>query len=169
MRYYDMDSKEMEKRGIDYDLGACLEYNGQGAFQLSDIEKVLAVVEGERDGADWHWILKLKAPVNKMRYVYLVGGCDYTGWDCQSWATHKFAKTPLQAAKLMITKNVPITRNQPFQAGLGHMLNLLSGEYTSGDQEKYESIVNQLKDKKSKTWREENDKGVPVVDLPTTK
>jgi hypothetical protein len=101
---------------------------------LSDIEKVLAVVEGESDGADWHWILKLKAPVNKMRYVYLVGGCDYTGWDCQSWATHKFAKTPLQAAKLMITKNVPITGNQPFQAGLGHMLNLLSGEYKSGRQ-----------------------------------
>ena len=60
-----------------YDIRACLEYNPQKGFDVEDIDKVLAVVEGERDGKDWHWIFSL----HDKRYVYLVGGCDYTGWD----------------------------------------------------------------------------------------
>ncbi len=63
-------------RGIDYDLEACLQYNNPG-ITVDDIRQVLAVVEGERDGPAWHWVLWL----NNGRYGYLRGSCDYTGWD----------------------------------------------------------------------------------------
>ena len=81
MNYYD-DRSAYEARGIDWDLVACLQYNAQDGFTVADIAKVLAVVEGENDGADWRWVLRL----NDGRFVFLQGGCDYTGWDCQSSA-----------------------------------------------------------------------------------
>lgn len=67
-----------------YDLKACLKYNPQDGWEIDDVADILAVVEGENDEGHWHWLLRLKEP--PLRYVYLVGGCDYTGWDCQSWA-----------------------------------------------------------------------------------
>lgn len=76
MSYYD-ELEKYQKRGIDSDLVACLEYNPQTSFTLEDIKQVLAVVEGERDERSWHWLLKL----NDRRVVYLEGSCDYTGWD----------------------------------------------------------------------------------------
>ena len=69
-----------EGRGIDWDLKSCLDYNPQDGWGLDDIANVLAVVEGEHDGKDWHWLIRL----NDERHVKLVGGCDYTGWDCRS-------------------------------------------------------------------------------------
>lgn len=68
-------------KGIDYDLVGCLENNPQ-AFGLDDIAQVLAVHEGENEGDNWRWILRL----NDGRFAFLQGGCDYTGWDCQSSA-----------------------------------------------------------------------------------
>jgi hypothetical protein len=88
LNYYD-DPEGYQARGIDYDLVACLEYNPQD-FKVEDIEKVLAVIEGEYDGADWHWLLQVKRGRPDRPYFetyYLTGGCDYTGWDCQSGAT----------------------------------------------------------------------------------
>ena len=58
MSYYDK-PEEYAALGIDYDLYACLEYNPQDGFALDDIQRVLAVYEGEHDGADWRWILSL--------------------------------------------------------------------------------------------------------------
>lgn len=60
-----------------YDLESCLNCNPQEGFTEKDVTAILAVVEGERDGKDWHWIVKL----NDERHAYIVGGCDYTGWD----------------------------------------------------------------------------------------
>jgi hypothetical protein len=81
MSYYD-NSDDYTKRGIDYDLHACLENNEQDGFAVEYIKQVLAVWEGENDGDDWRWILTLKDG----RFVFLQGSCDYTGWDCQSSA-----------------------------------------------------------------------------------
>jgi len=75
-----MSTDDFAERGIDYDLKAAIEYN-ENPFTVEDIEKVFAVYEGENDGPSWHWVLGLK----DKRLFYLVGGCDYTGWDCQSW------------------------------------------------------------------------------------
>ena len=64
-----------------YDLQAAIEYNPQNDFNFLDIVRVIAVWEGENDGDSWRWIVALKSG----RFAYLIGGCDYTGWDCQSW------------------------------------------------------------------------------------
>lgn len=120
--YYD-NHKDFDQRGIDYDLIACLDNNPQ-PFNENDIETVLAVYEGERDEEDWRWVLQLKDG----RYVFLQGGCDYTGWDCQSWADHEFAGSPAEAAK-----------------------------HAEEDQGVYSSLMGQLETRKSQTWREKKD------------
>lgn len=81
MSYYD-NIEAYAPRGIDWDLNACLGNNPQKGFTIDDIARVLAVWEGENEGADWRWIIQLK----DSRFVALQGGCDYTGWDCQSSA-----------------------------------------------------------------------------------
>jgi len=81
------------QRGIDYDLSACLEYNPQPSFTVDDIERVLAVFEGTNDETDWRWIILLK----DNRFAALQGGCDYTGWDCQSWADSTIYTTVAEA------------------------------------------------------------------------
>lgn len=77
-----------------YDWRAALEHNPQGftpsktegfegltePFGFSDIAEVIACVEGENDGADWLAVLRLR----DNRFISVVAGCDYTGWDCQS-------------------------------------------------------------------------------------
>lgn len=85
--------KDVQARGIDYDLHACLTYNPQDTFGVEHIDRVLAVYEGENDGEDWRWILRLMDG----RYVYLRGGCDYTGWDCQSSAGHVIVESAAAA------------------------------------------------------------------------
>lgn len=148
MGYYD-NEESYKAREMDYDLGACLEYNAQ-SFSDSDIKEVLAVWEGEHDGDDWRWILAL----NDGRYVFLQGGCDYTGWDCQSWATSVFENDPITAAKHALG-DVPISQgNQPYQAGTGHMLNMLGGDYMKNANEVMESLLKQIERGKNKTWRE---------------
>lgn len=77
MSFYDIPEAERSRRGLDADLAYCLKYNPQPEFDLGKVECVLAVVEGEYDEKDWHWLLELTGP----RYAYLTGGCDYTGWD----------------------------------------------------------------------------------------
>jgi len=76
MNYYDLRDDQRKAMNLDSDLGAALEYNPQ-PFNLLDIERVLAVVDGEHDESAWHWIIKLVDG----RYVYMTGSCDYTGWD----------------------------------------------------------------------------------------
>lgn len=83
------------KKEIAYDLEAALEYN-QTSFKMGDILEVLAEIPGENDGRNWWWILKIRG----RGYLLFTGGCDYTGWDCQSSVEELgFFKTKLQAAK----------------------------------------------------------------------
>jgi hypothetical protein len=77
---------------LGWDLAGCLRYNPQ-SFTLEQVERVLAVIEGEPDGPDYHWILLLKDG----RHAYLTGGCDYTGWDCQSSATSEIFDAAVDA------------------------------------------------------------------------
>lgn len=46
----------------------------------ADIVEVIAAFNGENDAADWCGVFLLKDG----RYVAVVGGCDYTGWDCRA-------------------------------------------------------------------------------------
>lgn len=119
-------------KGIDYDLEGCLEYNPQDGFTVDDIQKILAVWEGERDEADWHWVLKL----TDNRFVYLRGGCDYTGWDCQSWANH-----------------VVMNKEKPLMAAMKELADWRDFLPTV-----YQSLIEQLNTRKEQTWREKMDK-----------
>lgn len=161
MSYYDLTPEELknfENRGIDYDLQACLEYNQQ-PYKVTDIERILAVWEGENDREDWRWILQLKDG----RFVFLRGGCDYTGWDCQSWAGSEFTTTVDEAVLKSFEGDVPITEtNSPINAGLGHMFSLLQGTYQDKNQEAFISLAKQIELGKTETWREKTDKDLNV-------
>lgn len=64
--------------GLGYDLGAAMYHHG---LSLSSAPvKVVLELTGQNDGAEWHWIILLESGT----YAYVTGGCDYTGWDCQS-------------------------------------------------------------------------------------
>lgn len=175
MSYYDLSKEEkdrLEKAGVDYSLRACLDYNPQ-PFTILDIKKVVAVWEGENDGDDWRWVIQLTPSAkkeHKVGYVFLMGGCDYTGcdytgWDCQSWATSQFTKTAKDAAKLSLG-DVQLGESQPFQAGLGHMLNILGGTYGDNFKQVYDSLMDQIKTSKKKTWYESKDEELNTKDLP---
>jgi hypothetical protein len=70
------------------DLEGCLEYNNVG-FKMADVDERLLTIKGENDAHEWHWIVRL----NDGHWAYVVGGCDYTGWDCQSSAEAHVADT----------------------------------------------------------------------------
>lgn len=60
------------------DLHAAISSN---AFEVSArILEIIAHIDGENDGPNWHWLALLE----NGRVAYITGGCDYTGWDCQS-------------------------------------------------------------------------------------
>lgn len=81
MSYYYDHQEDATERRIDSDLSSCCEYNDVGnGFRLEDVAYVLAALMGENDGPDFHWIIAMKDHT----YAYVSGGCDYTGWDCQS-------------------------------------------------------------------------------------
>ncbi len=92
-----MDNKEIiaenakEVRKPDGDLQSAFQYNPQTELNIEDIEDVRAAVYGENDGCCWYWLVKLVRRGSPManevvepKYALLEGGCDYTGWDCQS-------------------------------------------------------------------------------------
>lgn len=64
----------------DDDLQIALECNEVKGS--APIKKLLATLEGENDGANWHWLVELE----NGKIAHLSGWCDYTGWDCQSAA-----------------------------------------------------------------------------------
>lgn len=102
--------------GFDYDLQACIDYNPQ-TFTYDEVREVLANIEGEHDGADYHWILRLEGG----RWAYLYGGCDYTGWDCQSWAESILAGSRDSLIRRMESEKIDLevirTLNQQISAG----------------------------------------------------
>lgn len=120
-------------RGIDPDLESCLNYNPQPGFDLEWIDAVLAVWEGQNEGDYWRWVLRL---MNGL-HVFLVGGCDYTGWDCESWANSYHAPTAESAAAYALTEG-------------------LSGYAYPDDVHK--SLLDQIAQGKRQTWAEKTDK-----------
>lgn len=151
MSYWDLSGDEQNKlelRGIDYDLIACLENNAQGTFDIYDIQKVLAVWEGERDADDWRWVIRVTpecAKKNGGRYIFLQGGCDYTGWDCRSSADSIFTTSASKAA---------------------HLANPGTRDWKDNGALVYENLAEQLKKAKTETWREKKDKELNARDLP---
>ncbi len=61
------------------DLKYAMEYNNLD-FTFEKVKAIRAYILGERDESSWEWVVEL----NNGCYYYVVGWCDYTGWDCQS-------------------------------------------------------------------------------------
>ncbi len=75
-------SLKFTTRNDDTDLAYALENNSVTASS-DTVTEVLGYIAGQNDGQDWHWLVKLAND----KVAYLRGGCDYTGWDCQSYVT----------------------------------------------------------------------------------
>lgn len=63
-----------------YDLSACFNYAVTPPFERPTKANLHACVMGENDESSWYWLLEVGR-----KFYYVEGGCDYTGWDCQSW------------------------------------------------------------------------------------
>jgi len=105
------------------ELQYALEYNSPSQFKIEDIRFLHAEVCGENDGADWWWILEM----SDGKHFLLSGGCDYTGWDCQSSIEeHGYFNSPEDCAKKTPLKD---TYNRNIQNAL---LDQLSGKNPFG-------------------------------------
>lgn len=80
----------MDKRLDNYDWDQAFQISGvyrvlgsgvsDANFNREDVEKILAIEDGQNDGDPWIGLFKLRDG----RYAFLSAGCDYTGWDCQA-------------------------------------------------------------------------------------
>lgn len=106
------------------DLHYALSSNTPLKFKAQDVTHILAEVCGEHDGYDWWWIIKL----TNERYFLISGGCDYTGWDCQSSTVeHGFFSSPEECAK-----NAPEVEEYSGRRIRETLLNQLSGKIAFG-------------------------------------
>lgn len=105
--YYDHQDECVERR-IDYDLSAACDHNDASPFRLEDVAYVLAYIQGENDGPAYHWIVAMKDHT----YAYVTGGCDYTGWDCQSYVSADITITLKEALAKAEESDRKILRGQ---------------------------------------------------------
>lgn len=73
---------EIKKNSYDNDDIQYAFGNNGLSEKLKEIESIVAEVAGANDEDEWYWILKMKSGL----FCWASGGCDYTGWDCQSHA-----------------------------------------------------------------------------------
>ena len=90
----EVEAEDAEFSDPDWNLRMCLYNNPEIGFLIGSVKRTLAVVEGERDERAWHWLLEM---LGEGHFVYLIGGCDYSGWDCRSWATKYVGDSPYAA------------------------------------------------------------------------
>lgn len=70
------------------DFSYAVREHDAGPVENGTIIDLRMVQQGENDGPDWIWHVTFS---NGERWT-LQGGCDYTGWDCQShaeWTKHE--------------------------------------------------------------------------------
>src|SRR3990167_997386 len=90
-----MKENQLYTKHDDYELEYALDVHGY--FAIEDIDTILAAVHGENNEFEWYWIILLKDGTIGL----LQGGCDYTGWDCQSDLTWLTADTPEKCVELV--------------------------------------------------------------------
>jgi len=66
----------------------------------TDIKRVIASIDGDRDGPDWQAVVELK----KGGFLWISSGCDYSGWECRASGSAMYAKT---LKKLFNPYNMP--------------------------------------------------------------
>jgi hypothetical protein len=97
MSYKTIKLDDRDWKTVAFDLDSMLECNPQALpFKMPTEVDLYACVMGENDEYDWYWLIR-----KDKWFYYVQGGCDYTGWDCQSWGSsskHKTLKAALEAA-----------------------------------------------------------------------
>jgi hypothetical protein len=63
------------------DLCVGAKYNDYGPLADHQVDDLVCNEFGQRDGPGWKWTVTF---VNGETWI-ATGGCDYTGWDCQSF------------------------------------------------------------------------------------
>ena len=64
-----------------YNFSYACEYNSYGPVQDQRIVELQLIQQGHNEGEAWIWHVVLEDDSAYLDY----GGCDYTGWDCQSY------------------------------------------------------------------------------------
>jgi hypothetical protein len=101
----------------DSDLDSALLHN---VVALSgSVDAILSTIVGENEGANWHWLVLLSSG----RFAYITGGCDYTGWDCQS-SCEAFEADSLRE----VLRLVPEAFHDDVLAGLSRTRDELEGD-----------------------------------------
>ena len=59
---------------------SAIQYNSKPVTVMS-IKSLICLQKGENEERDWQW----NVTDQDGNVWYVVGGCDFTGWDCQSW------------------------------------------------------------------------------------
>lgn len=75
--------ERLERRFPDqdgYDLAQAMSHNDWGPASTHEITGLVLEQRGENDESDWRWRVNFS---DGSTWV-AEGGCDYTGWDCQS-------------------------------------------------------------------------------------
>ena len=67
-----------------FDLCHCINHNIEELL-YANFSDVKCLQVGANDQNDWAW----KVTLASGRIIVILGGCDYTGWDCQSWGNYK--------------------------------------------------------------------------------
>lgn len=101
------------------DLQLAIENNAINE-DIDNITHIVAEVCGENEEYDWYWIVKLKN--GKFKLIW--GGCDCTGWDCQSWL---YESEPCNSAKECALKS-PESEQYTGRKIQLNLLRQLSGE-----------------------------------------
>lgn len=63
-----------------HDFCIAVEYNGSPLTEAHEITGLVMLQQGENDRESWIWEVTF---ANGQKW-HAEGGCDYTGWDCQS-------------------------------------------------------------------------------------
>lgn len=69
------------------------------AYARTDIKKVIALVDGENDGAQWLGVFEM----NDGLFLVVRAGCDYTGWGCQEGGNSDVADLLVDAIAFGLT------------------------------------------------------------------
>lgn len=70
------------------DFASACGSNSWGPAEKQGIASIMCIQSGMNDSEEWIWLVRLLDGT----HWWVVGGCDYTGWDCQSyldWARYE--------------------------------------------------------------------------------
>lgn len=110
------------------------------------LKDLLACYPGEADESDWHYVVLL----DNDNYVYLTGGCDYTGWGCRDWGAWSGPFPSLESLFLDLVRNLGLDEEEWEEITLQEREEILS----ELSQQVYRNAPYGLKTVETSKWKE---------------